>query len=63
MRKIIFFFSIFLIFACEDKENDVKNDWSMTINLMTKNRTGTSDVGEEFAKFISRYGVRFDRLD
>jgi acetyltransferase-like isoleucine patch superfamily enzyme len=46
-----------------DKENDVKNDWSMTINLMTKNRTGTSDVGEEFVKFISRYGVRFDRLD
>lgn len=35
----------------------------MAIDLKNNKRIGTSDVGEEFVKFISRYGVRFDRLD
>jgi acetyltransferase-like isoleucine patch superfamily enzyme len=35
----------------------------LTISLETKKRIGTSDIGEEFIKFISRYGIRFDRLD
>lgn len=35
----------------------------MWINLRTKTRFGTSKVGEEFTKFISRYGIRFDRKD
>lgn len=35
----------------------------MILNLRTKKRKGTNDVGEEFTKFLSRYGVRFDRLD
>jgi acetyltransferase-like isoleucine patch superfamily enzyme len=35
----------------------------MTINLKTKKRIGTSKVGEEFIKFVSRYGIRLDRLD
>ena len=35
----------------------------MWINLKTKTRFGTSKVGEEFTKFISRYGIRFDRKD
>ena len=33
MKKIIFFFSIFLIFACEDKEDEVNplvGQWNMT---------------------------------
>jgi len=37
--------------------------FKMAIDLVSKKRIGTSDVGEEFVKFISRYGVRFDRLD
>ena len=35
----------------------------MWINLTTKTRFGTSKVGEEFTKFISRYGIRFNRKD
>ena len=46
-----------------DSENGFEGEFSMAINLINKNRVGTSDVGEEFVKFISRYGIRFDRLD
>lgn len=35
----------------------------MVINLRNKKRIGTSNVGEEFVSYISRYGIRFDRLD
>ena len=35
----------------------------MIINLSEKKRIGTSKVGEEFVSYISRYGIRFDRLD
>ena len=37
--------------------------FSMAISLDKNERIGTSDVGEEFVQFISRYGVRFNRLD
>ena len=39
------------------------NNIQMCINLKTKTRVGTSKVGEEFTKFISRYGIRLDRKD
>jgi len=35
----------------------------MTINFYSKTRIGTSNIGEEFVKYVSRYGIRFDRLD
>ncbi len=35
----------------------------MKVNLRDKKRIGSSQVGEEFVAYISRYGVRFDRLD
>lgn len=35
----------------------------MTIDLPRKLRRGSSEIGEEFVQFISRYGVRFDRAD
>jgi hypothetical protein len=35
----------------------------MQIDLNHNTRRGSSMVGEEFISFISRYGVRFDRLD
>lgn len=35
----------------------------MTIDYQKKERIGTSDLGEEFVTFISRYGIRFNRLD
>lgn len=35
----------------------------MYLDIFNKNRLGTSNIGEEFVKFISRYGLRFSRLD
>lgn len=35
----------------------------LVANLQQKERIGTSEVGEEFMKFLSRYGIRFSRLD
>jgi acetyltransferase-like isoleucine patch superfamily enzyme len=46
-----------------DSDNGIVGEYSMSIDLINKKRIGTSNVGEEFVKFISRYGVRFDRLD
>ena len=46
-----------------DNENINGDTYKMIINLRTKSRSGTSNIGEEFTKFISRYGIRFDRLD
>ena len=42
-----------------------ENNYNVTmgINLQTKKRYGSSSIGEEFTKFISRYGLRFDRID
>jgi len=40
-----------------------RGEFAMVLNLSQRTRIGTSDVGEEFTKFISRYGIRFDRLD
>tara|TARA_X000000368_G_scaffold417439_1_gene413845 strand:+ start:13705 stop:14736 length:1032 start_codon:yes stop_codon:yes gene_type:complete len=48
-----------------DKATDVaeRDKNIMILNLKTKKRIGTNKIGEEFTKFLSRYGVRFDRLD
>lgn len=37
--------------------------YTMAISLEERERIGSSDVGEEFVSFLSRYGVRFNRLD
>lgn len=42
------------------EENKVIKMW---VNLKNNQRFGSSKVGEEFVRFLSRYGVRFDRLD
>jgi acetyltransferase-like isoleucine patch superfamily enzyme len=44
-------------------DNDIDNKASMTLDLRNNTRSGTSKLGEEFTLFISRYGIRFDRLD
>lgn len=43
----------------------LKNNISskMIIDYYYKQRKGTSALGEEFVSFISRYGIRFNRLD
>lgn len=50
-----------LIIDSDDRIKDTQH--KMVINLKTKKRIGTTNVGEEFVKFVSRYGIRFDRLD
>jgi hypothetical protein len=35
----------------------------LIINLQTRQRKGTSEIGEELIKFLSRYGIRFNRID
>lgn len=37
--------------------------YKMIIDYRNKERKGSSDLGEEFVSFISRYGIRFNRLD
>ena len=56
-------------FNCKDNlyinclDESIRDEFAMVLNLSQRTRIGTSDVGEEFTKFISRYGIRFDRLD
>jgi len=40
-----------------------KTNAGMVISIPKKQRIGTSLIGEEFYKFLSRYGIRCDRLD
>jgi len=35
----------------------------MVLNINDKTRHGSSKIGEEYVKFVSRYGLRFNRLD
>lgn len=37
--------------------------FGMVISLLDNNRLGSSGAGEELVTFLSRYGVRFNRLD
>jgi len=46
-----------------DSNHGIVGDYEMAIDLKAKKRVGSSNVGEEFVKFISRYGIRLDRLD
>lgn len=48
-----------------DNDTLSKNSGStvLLLNLKNKTRKGTSEIGEELVKFLSRYGIRFDRLD
>jgi acetyltransferase-like isoleucine patch superfamily enzyme len=36
---------------------------TMVLDIYNKKRYGQSNVGEEFVKFLSRYGLRFARID
>jgi len=35
----------------------------MQLNIEMKNRKGSNRLGEEYVRFLSRYGIRFNRLD
>jgi len=40
-----------------------RNRFQMVISLTKKERTGSSDIGEEFVRYLSRHGIRFNRID
>lgn len=46
-----------------DKIHNTPTKSVMTLNLRMKTRIGNSDVGEEVARYLSRHGIRFNRLD
>jgi len=53
-----------LIIDSDDINTKLSNKkFKSVINLSTKERIGTSSVGEEMISFFSRYGIRFNRLD
>lgn len=42
---------------------NLNSNFAMVISIEEKERIGTSAVGEELVTFLSRYGIRFNRLD
>jgi acetyltransferase-like isoleucine patch superfamily enzyme len=54
-----------LIIIDNEQLNILENkiDCKMIIDYHNKERKGTSALGEEFVSFISRFGIRFNRLD
>jgi acetyltransferase-like isoleucine patch superfamily enzyme len=54
-----------LVLDCMDLRLDgfKESAFQMIIDLRRKERIGTSEIGEEFAKYLSRHGIRFNRLD
>ena len=56
--------NILVIFDSVNIENIYNNnEIEMIISIQKKERIGTSVIGEEFCRFISRYGIRCNRLD
>ncbi len=51
-----------LLVDSNDYINNQK-DFSMILNLKNSTRIGSSKIGEEIAKYFSRYGIRFKRFD
>ena len=47
----------------EEQARQAMKGFRMVASLSARARIGTSDVGEELLSFLSRYGVRFNRLD
>ncbi len=47
----------------EPEAEQLSENYEMVLNLATRSRRGSSDVGEAFTSYLSRFGVRFDRLD
>jgi hypothetical protein len=41
----------------------ISSGFNMVISLTQKERSGATDIGEEFVRFLSRHGIRFNRID
>jgi acetyltransferase-like isoleucine patch superfamily enzyme len=67
LRKNLKTFSIpgkdhLLILDYESLNEEFKNI-NMILDLRKKTRFGKTEIGEEFVKYVSRFGLRFNRLD
>jgi acetyltransferase-like isoleucine patch superfamily enzyme len=54
---------IYNISEINEKARLPENMKSMVLNIREKTRSGSSKIGEEYVKFVSRFGLRFNRLD
>lgn len=45
------------------EEFEMGNSPSMILQLKSKTRLNSNRMGEEYVRYLSRYGIRFDRLD
>jgi len=56
-------FLLSLVMLQGDKRNWICRTGAMWADLETKERKGSNDLGEETIKYLSRYGIRFNRTD
>ena len=49
--------------AEKERANFRLKERAMVLDLTLKKRHGSTSIGEELASFLSRYGIRFDRID
>ncbi len=56
---------VIILFETDEKtmHNLLKSGYKMVLSINNTMRLGTSNVGEEITTFLSRYGMRFTRLD
>ena len=47
----------------DDARAEINAAGSMWLDLKSHERCGSNDIGEEAAQFLSRYGLRFNRVD
>lgn len=52
-----------LIKIPDEKRSSLSERGVMWADLETKERKGSNDIGEETVKYLSRYGIRFNRAD
>ncbi|MBS1514742.1 MAG: hypothetical protein JSS63_06905 [Bacteroidetes bacterium] len=55
--------NVLLIDSPDAGTKSAAGKYKMVINLRSKERIGTSAIGEEIIMFLSRYGIRCNRLD
>lgn len=55
--------NVLLLNTAENNISEYLNLYKMVINIKLNIRTGSSNVGEELVNYLSRYGIRFDRID
>ena len=55
--------NLMVIDYLDDDFSQLIDNYKMVLNLKSKERIGSSYIGEEFSSYISRFGIRCNRLD